>query len=509
MKKRNIATTGWLLSTLLFHVLFWQQKLGLNVGIFQLFNTGLLIWLYPSAFKAKTVQASTLLTLAATGMIIWHNSFISKFAYFGSLGMMISFIHQPRLQSIVYACAQSIHSILRTVAEGIQVMVKLPKTSGIFGKVSILLNRHLKLIFIPALIFIVFFGIFKMANPVFNQMTNQGFNSFIQWLAQFAWSVSPVWLGFMGLGMWLTAYILFNWRNDEILQKEQAQNEVMVRFRKRPNKDSYPFHMSSLRQEYKIGLLTIASVNVLLLVINAIDIRFIWLSFDYEKAGNLTHMVHEGTYLLILSILLAMGILLYFFRRNINFYPANSWLKKLAYAWIVQNVILVISVALRTIYYIQATGLAYKRIGVLIFLCLTVFGLYTMFRKINRRKSVYYLWKLNSWAAYIMMVLMSLVNWDRLIVQHNYAHSGITSEFMLTRSVRTLDLLDQYFSKQSKAIQQKTMRHPRSYTSLQKNVYLTNRIKGFVRNQASYSWLSWNYADWRTRQYFAGKKNIE
>lgn len=473
----------------LFHAMFWREKMGINTAMFQLLQTGLLVYLYPASFKRANVQATTLLTLVATAMVIWHNSFISKFAYFNSLLLMVAFVHEPELKSIVYACAHSLHQILHTFAKGLQRITQLPKTTGVLGNASVLLNRHVKLVMIPIAIFCIFFAIFKAANPVFDQLTNQGFDYLGRWLSSFTFDIYVPWLFFLFFGAWATGFIIFNWYKKDMLQREQTQQDQLYRV-KTPRQSTALFHLASLRQEYKIGLITVAMVNVLLLVINAIDVQFIWFNFDYGKAGNLKAMVHKGTYLLIFSIVLSMGILLYFFRRNLNFYPQNHRLKKLAYVWLVQNAILVVSVALRTMYYIEAKGLAYKRIGVLIFLCLTMFGLFTMFRKIDQRKSAYYLWKHNSWAVYVMMVAMSLFNWDRMIVQHNYAHYGQLSSFTIERSVRTLDLLHQYSA-------QATQGH---------KSYLKYRIHGFQHEQESYSWLSWNYADWRVKQYFKAKK---
>jgi hypothetical protein len=72
--------------------------------------------------------------------------------------------------------------------------------------------------------------------------------------------------------------------------------------------------------------------------------------------------------MLILSILLSLGILIYYFRSNQNFYPKNGFLKAAAYLWLVQNAVLSVSVLIRCGYYISEYGLAYKRIGVVIFL---------------------------------------------------------------------------------------------------------------------------------------------
>ena len=101
-----------------------------------------------------------------------------------------------------------------------------------------------------------------------------------------------------------------------------------------------------------------------MLTVNIIDIDWVWLNFEYEGEINLTQFVHEGTYLLILSILISMGIILYFFRKNLNFYPGKQKLQIITYIWIAQNAVLAVSVAARNKHYTHHSGHANTRIAV-------------------------------------------------------------------------------------------------------------------------------------------------
>ncbi len=138
----------------------------------------------------------------------------------------------------------------------------------------------------------------------------------------------------------------------------------------------------ALKNENTTGIISLVLLNVLLLGVNIVDVNFLWLNFQYKVGEPVYRMVHNGTELLIASIVLAMAILLCFFKGNLNFYKRNKWLKYGAYAWIVQNAMLVCSVfLLRDYYYILKHGLAYKRIGVLFFLLMVLVGLLTVFLK--------------------------------------------------------------------------------------------------------------------------------
>jgi hypothetical protein len=161
-------------------------------------------------------------------------------------------------------------------------------------------------------------------------------------------------------------------------------------------------------------------VNALLLVVNAIDINWLWFGFVPKPGFDLTQFVHEGTYVLIFSILLAMGIVLWVFRRNLNFYaPGLPWLRWGATVWVLQNAVLAVSVGLRNYYYIVHCGLAYKRIGVCFFLLLVFFGLGTVLLKIWQRRSAYSLVRLNSLAVYAVLLLLAAGNWEVWMARYN------------------------------------------------------------------------------------------
>jgi uncharacterized BrkB/YihY/UPF0761 family membrane protein len=70
---------------------------------------------------------------------------------------------------------------------------------------------------------------------------------------------------------------------------------------------------------------------------------------------------------------------------------------------------------------IQHFGLAYKRIGVLVFLALVLIGLVTIFVKIPQRKTAFYLVRVNAWFAIAILVVTSCVHWDETIARYNLA----------------------------------------------------------------------------------------
>jgi hypothetical protein len=258
------------------------------------------------------------------------------------------------------------------------------------------------------------------------------------------------------------------------------------------------FNPLALKDEFKTGIYVFILVNILLAIVNYIDINWIWINFKLPKGMNYSQLVHEGTYLLIFSILLSMAIILYFFKKNQNFYPQNRILKISAFVWIIQNIILVISVAIRNYLYIEEYGLAYKRIGVIFFLILTIIGLITLIIKIEKIKTSYYLLKTNSWSIYYVIILLAVFNWDLIIADYNLNRKSsnvIDKEFLISLSNETLPIVYNNLDKIEKIDNSKILYYGYENQILYSTL-MNYKIKEFKKEYEKRSILSWNYSDY-------------
>jgi len=227
--------------------------------------------------------------------------------------------------------------------------------------------RFLKVSVVPVVVFLLFFSIYYLANADFAKLVD-AFSERWAGLWNFKLVIPRLNLFLFGLviasaAFWASAFDKFGvW---------QRQLPLFVqRKRKKLSWLGYPKSMLGLKNEYRQAILLVVALNTLLLLLNLLDIWNVWLNFEEKTAAQRSAAVHEGTFLLIFSILLAMLVLLYYFRANLNFFPNNRFLQKIAYLWIGQNAVLATSLLIRNVRYIQDFGLAYYRIGVLIFLLL-------------------------------------------------------------------------------------------------------------------------------------------
>ena len=84
---------------------------------------------------------------------------------------------------------------------------------------------------------------------------------------------------------------------------------------------------------------------------------------------------------------------------------------------------MLISTAFRNDLYISEYSLTYKRIGVYIYLLLCILGLFTTFVKIMKIKSNSFLFRINAWIFYFVLVVSCLFNWDTIITGFNITKS--------------------------------------------------------------------------------------
>ncbi|WP_026351488.1 DUF4153 domain-containing protein [Hymenobacter aerophilus] len=415
------------LGAVLFDVLFYRQGVGLNLALYTLFVVAATLMGLPkhaAVWRSGYFRAVLAGTLLSAGAVLWYGSAAAWLACVASLVMLLGFVNQPHLRLVFFALLTALGGAVR-VLPGLLPYLRLPSNGA--GKWS-RTRFYGRLLLAPLAVLVVFHFLFVLANPRYAALAGQVFERLGDWLLALLPAVSVPHLLFFLVGLALTAGALVVVPLHYFQDQESRLGEFVRRQRdrvaslgvRRPDFRALDRKALDLRKEYLAALAVFGLVNALLLVVNIIDIRWIWFGFVPAPGFDLTQFVHEGTYVLIFSILVAMGIVLWFFRRNLNFYqPGLAALRWGATVWVVQNAVLAVSVGLRNYYYIQHTGLAYKRIGVYGFLLLTFFGLITVLLKIWQRRSAFALVRLNSLAAYGLLLLLALGNWEIWIARYN------------------------------------------------------------------------------------------
>ena len=498
MNKSSTFFLPAFLLAIVFYFLFRNESPGINVLLFFLLSSFALAILKPGAYREVTVKVAFAASLLSALFIIVMNTDVSIISYWIWFAVMIGFIHQSQMRS---AAGALLTFLLGLIASPLSWWNGL-ELAGKSSKQMSSLLKYLRLSLIPLAVLFFFFILYSIADQQFEQVSNQLFTFIFDQIKVLFDYISPATILFFIFSMLIAAAILLNRDMQLIVKMELLQNDFLQRKKKKPTVDTgeiewwqlfFRKSMRSLQNEFNRGLLLLVMVNSLLLFVNVVDVKMVW----FENTANASpysrsQAVHESTYLLLFSIVVAMAILLFFFRGNLNFLKNNRRLLQLSYLWIAQNAILAFTAGIRNYYYIRDYGLAYKRIGVIFFLLLILFSLLILFIKIRDKRSFFYLYKMEGWALCSMLVLMSCFNWDPLIATYNLTHfddQHIDRNFLMTLSHRALPVIMEY----ERPFNTDPATPAAELTPFQHWI----KIKGdsFIAYYESTSWPSWNFED--------------
>lgn len=495
-----LLTVG--LGTALFDLLFWECAPGLNMMLFNLCVVLFLVQRYTWSGLSMAARIGLSGALVAGAMVFIQNSIVSIIASVLTIVVATALAHEPLLRSLFFAGLQAAGNFIVTPVSAIARLDRLAPASGAPRRGW----RWFKLGVLPFLLLLLFTQLYRAGNPRFDELTAGFMDGLLQLFDDLFQRVFTAHTLFLLFGAVVCGALLLQAMPDTVVNLEQRFSDVLTRVRSKRPHWMVPLSMDPLERERRMGMILLIAVNVLLAVVNVIDINWVWFGFKVPEGFSLKQFVHEGTWILIISILLSMIILMHMFRKNQNFYWRSKGLKRLAIVWVVQNFILGISVFLRNYHYISFHGLAYKRIGVIVFLALVLVGLVTLYIKIRDRKSLFYLARVNGWAAFITLVFLSTVNWDGLIVRYNLAHwnqGEIDVDNYLEMSDKVLPLLYADMDKVEAQMQQHRQNQVRWVDHLDIGAFRTAldaKRDRFLDRHERAAWQEYNLADGRTAQ---------
>lgn len=519
MKKHvDLQLLATLVGGILFSYLFWMEKLGINLLLYSLFIIAMLL-LDKEMIKSKKIILVAGSHLLAAMMVVVNPSDLSITTWCISLAIFVGFAHFQSLRSIFTAL---IAAFLQIATAPVNLFRKL--LTGRNRNISFQpILKPVKYVVIPIIVLILFSVLYCIANPIFakylHNLTSMAETVFTAIFNFFFDELSFLRFIHFIMGVLLAAAIFIGFKDKALESAEALYTEKLVRHRKAKGTVTIGYEIiavfagnllnrkMALKTENIIGIISFSALNLLLFFLNAIDLNTLWIN-STNAGANLSAELHDGTNALIISIVMAMFVILYFFSGNLNFYSKNKSIRLLAYIWIVQNAFLVASVLLRDYNYIAANGLTYKRIGVMIFLLLCSIGLVTVYLKVAQQKTLFYLIRLNTFSWYLLLLVFGMVNWDVFIAGYNITNRNsikLDVRHLMTLSDHTLPLLyknkgllELYFSSSDQA-NRGSYSKPADKVDFEKD--LDSRIRTFKQQYENTSWLSWNLRDWQTAQF--------
>lgn len=395
--------SDWVLAsaTLLYSYLFYKQLAGINFFIFSILIALAYVILNKDVIKNKMWLLFAGLSVTTSFFIMWHNSDLAIWANLISL-MLLSGYSLSKNCSVLLNGFYSIYSIGGSYVFIILNSIKRSQNKDQKEKDQPETGRAIKFL-IGAIVFILilsFFFIYKSANPLFEKYTEKINLDFI----------SGAWILFT-LGGFFIIYGLLKQQRITMLDEWEGGLQVQLTD---TGKTSKKFEKTS-------GTLLFVMLNLMLVFINVLDIIFLYAGDKLPEGITHSQFVHNGVGMLILSIVLGVSVILYIFRNALHFDTGNKVIKLLISLWILQNIFMIVSASVRNYMYVLDYSLTYKRIGVFVYLALTVIGLLTVLAKIHYKKSNWYLIRSNAFCGILFLCFSSFLNWDKIVCEFNIA----------------------------------------------------------------------------------------
>lgn len=469
MKKKTLLI---LICLAAYCYLFYQQTIGINFLVFNVFMiTGLLV------IDTTLIKHRSWL-FVAVGAIITSVSACLYGSVLSYIGNVISLLLLANLSlekeaslffSFLQVCFSYIAVPFVRLAGLVDRMMSREEEAKPLG---ITFSNVLKFT-IPAVVLLVFFFLYRNSSAVFS--------SFIDSISiEISWGF----IGFLLVGFYLISIFFNQYSFVPLIQTDRKFGNTLTGENTREKS-----LFGSVEVEFSSAVITFSLLNLLLLFVNILDIQFI-LSDSAYKAHEYSRYIHQGVNSSIFSVLVAILVTLYFFRGNLNFFSKSRLLRILAIIWIILNMVLLFTCAHKNFSYIYEYGLTHKRIGVYFYLLITCIGLLTTWIKITSFKSNLFLVRSNTWSVFVVLVVSTTVNWNRLIVEHNSAYQP------------SIDYTYYYYNVPEASLPLLM----KNYGSLTSRIdgegndvkdLVKRKAHGFIKRYEKMDWQSWNLEDQR------------
>ncbi len=420
----------YLLCIALYSFLFYEQTAGLNFLIFSIVVVAGLAFMRPESVKRKHWIVSAGLVLISGIAVYLNGSNLAIVANFSALMLFSAQSAAPGTSMLI-----SFFLSVCTIGGSYVFMIidffdrragreqvnsgQTKKTSGRFWA-----------IIVAVIIVLIFFVMYRSTNVLFKELTKYINLDWISWK----------WCTFTAIGS-IAIYGLLYLRKFGGIGENSGNYQRNLEQQNETNANWGDSLMSEENERF-LGILLFSLLNVLVLFVNGADA---WFQLGDQKMPDgitYTSYVHQGVGMLIINVLLAMLLVLFFFRGRLNYNRSYGIIRILAILWLLQNILMLLFMAGRNDMYSAMFGMTYKRIGVYFYLLLTVIGAFTTALKVYGKKTNTWLFRINTWLFFTVFVTSSLVSWSRFITWYSlYKSDYVNRAYLSSLSYQSLPYL--------------------------------------------------------------------
>ncbi len=338
---------------------------------------------------------------ALAAKLVWYGStgmVVIGFAVLVAFAMALAGMRPYVLEGVVFAS--------QTVLAGYAGLIQYWRATTIRGprvrKVT-WLN-----IALPTIAFVTFSLLFVLANPdllsAFGRRLELVLNEWRQWLIEVAPDIGEIifWLVAGWLSIGLIRPVMRRATDDA--GTSPFAGEVGTKTEQSP-----------LYQAFRNTLLTVIVLFAIYLVF---ELKTLWFR-EFPEGFYYSGYAHQGAAWLTLALALATAVLSIVFRGAVFRDPRVAKLRKLAWIWSFENLLLAIAVYHRMYIYIGFNGMTRMRVVGLFGMTAVVIGFGLVLWKIARRHDFVWLVRHHLWTVAIAVYLFALIPVDTFVVHYN------------------------------------------------------------------------------------------
>ena len=362
-----------------------------------------LLWMgSPFARQSGSVWLVSLMLVALATKLVWYGStvvVVIGFAVLVAFAMALSGLRPYVLEGVVFA-SQAVWSGYVGLVEYWRAITKRgPRLRRVAW-----LNFAL-----PVIAFVTFSFLFVLANPdllsAFGERLEMIFGQWRQWLLEVSPEISEV--VFWVVAGWLSIGLI-----RPVIRRATHGDVGHSPF---AGAFSQKAEASPLFHAFRNTLLTVIVLFALYLVF---EFKTLWFR-EFPDGFYYSGYAHQGAAWLTLALALATVVLSVVFRGAIFRDPRVAILRRLAWIWSLENMLLAIAVYNRMYIYIGFNGMTRMRVVGLFGMTAVVVGFALVLWKIARQHDFAWLVRRHLWTLAIAIYLYALTPVDTLVVNYN------------------------------------------------------------------------------------------
>ncbi len=341
--------------------------------------------------------------LLLVARMFWWGSWLSVgvgFSLLAGFAMALSGIRPYVLETIVFAS--------QTIPAGYEGLAQYRRSADELSPVS---ARKIGLEYLlPLAVFIVFALLFIVANPDLATFFGEQAQRILTSIRDFILKISPTWQEALTwlAALWLTIGLLRPLMSRALMQEKA----------KTANAACECGHAAGPAPLYRASRNTLLTVISLFAAYLVFEFSTLWFR-DFPEGFYYSGYAHEGAAWLTAALALSTLILSLIFRGGILDDPRLPQLRRLAWVWSLENLLLAAAVYHRMGIYVDFNGMTRMRMVGIFGMACVVAGFLLVVCKIRRRRSFLWLMRRQLWALAITVFLFAITPVDAIVHHYN------------------------------------------------------------------------------------------